>query len=116
MRDQRWSTVPVACGTPGYGAPEYTRNAVVTEASEVYAFGMVIMEFLTAHPPAAPSRTGPGFVFLLAAIQPELDGAKERLLAIRDQRAKWPLDVAASLAALAILCVQEDPRKRPCFL
>lgn len=49
-----------ASGTVGYACPLYVRRGVVTEGSEVYSFGMVLLELLTAHPPAYMSRKGDG--------------------------------------------------------
>ena len=39
-------------GTIGYADPLYISTGVVTEKSEVYSFGMVMLELLTATPPA----------------------------------------------------------------
>merc|ERR1719161_3012680 len=39
-------------GTFGYACPTYIETGVVSEASEVYSFGMVMVELLTARPPA----------------------------------------------------------------
>lgn len=68
-------------GTPGYACPIYARTGQVTEFSEapavdsigacrwllipvgdhqVYSFGMVILEVLTAIPPAMADNTKPG--------------------------------------------------------
>eukprot|EP00746_Dinoflagellata_sp_MGD_P124849 gnl/MRDRNA2_/MRDRNA2_59489_c0_seq1.p2 gnl/MRDRNA2_/MRDRNA2_59489_c0~~gnl/MRDRNA2_/MRDRNA2_59489_c0_seq1.p2 ORF type:complete len:269 (-),score=51.14 gnl/MRDRNA2_/MRDRNA2_59489_c0_seq1:692-1498(-) len=39
-------------GTPGYADPVYAVTRVITEASEVYSFGMVLLELLSCRPPA----------------------------------------------------------------
>ena len=39
-------------GTPGYACPVYSRTGRVTEGGEVYSFGMVMLELLTALAPA----------------------------------------------------------------
>merc|ERR550532_3745752 len=44
--------VQSAAGTVGYACPLYARRRVVTEGSEVYSFGIVLLELLTASPPA----------------------------------------------------------------
>eukprot|EP00913_Durusdinium_trenchii_P011599 g10893.t1 len=53
-----------ASGTVGYACPLYVRRGVVTEGSEagpgVYSFGMVLLELLTAQPPAYMSRRSRG--------------------------------------------------------
>merc|ERR1719471_1601 len=45
--------VKTICGTPGYACPIYSRTGKVTEGSEVYSFGMVMLELLTGLAPAA---------------------------------------------------------------
>ncbi|CAJ1420580.1 unnamed protein product [Effrenium voratum] len=45
--------VKTISGTPGYACPIYASTGQVTEFSEVYSFGMVILEVLTSIPPAA---------------------------------------------------------------
>ena len=45
-------TVKQTAGTVGYACPHYIKTGIVGESSEVYAFGMVMLEMLTAHPPA----------------------------------------------------------------
>eukprot|EP00438_Fugacium_kawagutii_P005410 Skav219486 [mRNA] locus=scaffold2719:240155:242631:+ [translate_table: standard] len=52
--------VDTISGTPGYACPIYARTGQVTEFSEVYSFGMVILEVLTAIPPAMADNTKPG--------------------------------------------------------
>ncbi|KQK22932.1 hypothetical protein BRADI_1g70190v3 [Brachypodium distachyon] len=42
-------------GVPGYIDPEYSRTGRVCPASEVYSFGVVMLEALTGRPPVAPS-------------------------------------------------------------
>jgi len=34
------------CGTPGYACPTYIQTGVITEGSEVYSFGIVLLELL----------------------------------------------------------------------
>ncbi|EER13381.1 serine-threonine protein kinase, plant-type, putative, partial [Perkinsus marinus ATCC 50983] len=44
--------VDMCSGTIGYADPLYISTSVVTEKSEVYSFGMVLLELLTTKPPA----------------------------------------------------------------
>ena len=36
----------------GYACPHYVQRGIVTEGSEIYSFGIVLLELLTASPPA----------------------------------------------------------------
>ncbi|MFS7943187.1 putative protein kinase RLK-Pelle-LRR-I-1 family [Helianthus anomalus] len=38
--------ISIACGTPGYVDPEYMKTGIVTKESDVYSFGMVLIEIL----------------------------------------------------------------------
>ncbi|CAK9020585.1 unnamed protein product [Durusdinium trenchii] len=72
--------VDTISGTPGYACPIYARTGQVTEFSEVYSFGMVILEVLTAIPPAMADSGKPGGIGypIEDRIKPGADGALER--------------------------------------
>eukprot|EP00929_Paragymnodinium_shiwhaense_P099571 TRINITY_DN61295_c0_g1_i3.p1 TRINITY_DN61295_c0_g1~~TRINITY_DN61295_c0_g1_i3.p1 ORF type:complete len:734 (+),score=168.45 TRINITY_DN61295_c0_g1_i3:162-2363(+) len=114
-KDELWSAVRVAAGTPGYGAPEYVTKNVVTEATEVYSMGMVLFEMLSARAPAMLRADGRSFSFLLEKIMPDKAGARDRLMMMLDPRADWPLHTAAGLSTFALLCVHAEPLRRPTF-
>ena len=54
-------------------------------------------------------------VFLSDELRPKEDRAKGRMLSRLDSRALWPLQPAASLATLALLCIHDDAERRPSF-
>lgn len=115
-RTEQWSAVAVATGTPGYCAPEYARTNVVSEASEMYSMGMVLMELLTGRPPAIATPDGDGFQFLLAEVRPDLGGAEDRILSLLDPRAEWPEDIAERLADISLQAIHDVPIRRPHFI
>ncbi|CAE7508599.1 BAM2 [Symbiodinium pilosum] len=103
-------------GTVGYSDPLYTRTGVVSESSECYSFGQVLIEILVGRPPAVLAKDGHSCVFLSDELRPKEDRAKTRVLSRLDMRAQWPLCAAAGLATLALLCIHEDADRRPTFL
>lgn len=109
------ATVKVA-GTLGYSDPLYTRTGVISESSECYSFGQVMIELLVGRPPAVLAQDGLSCVFLSDELRPKEERAKGRVLSRLDRRAQWPLQTAASMATLALLCIHDDADRRPSFL
>jgi serine/threonine protein kinase len=108
-------SVDVAAGTPGYADPLYAKTGIVTEASEVYSMGMVLIQLLTCRPPALVDARGSVW-FLINEICPEHAGAKNRILHIVDAQARWPKTVSTTIASLALLCIHADVDQRPSFM
>jgi len=102
-------------GTPGYVCPTYALSGRVTEASEVYAFGTVLLELLLNQPPALQGPEGDLMFPLLQVVQPAAPGAHARLMAALDPTAAWPAAFAEELADLALTCVDLVPERRPNF-
>jgi serine/threonine-protein kinase len=85
-------------GTPAYAAPEYVAGAVASDASDVYALGLLMYESLTGHP------------LISAATWPE---ARRRHVAGIEIP---PLDVPGlprSASRLCRACLAADPADRP---
>lgn len=93
-------TAPV--GTLCYIDPEYQRTGVVCPKSDVYAFGMVILQLLTAKPAIA----------LAHKVESAVDD--NRLLEVLDTECgAWPIEEAKELALIALKCTELRRRDRP---
>lgn len=112
-------TVKTIGGTPGYKCPVYERTRRCTESSEVYSFGMVMLEVMTGLDPSATDPAAPrGIVFPLAkTVAPNTPGALQRLRRSADTTASWPRDLFEELTPLALrsVCCPEE-EKRPTFV
>jgi serine/threonine protein kinase len=105
------------CGTPGYACPTYLRTGHVTEQSEVYSFGIVLLELLVNQRPALVSQPEGDLVFpLLQALQPQVPGCHARVMDRLDPSgAPWPRRLAEEIGDLALACVDLVPERRPGF-
>ncbi|KAG1370229.1 LysM domain receptor-like kinase 3 [Cocos nucifera] len=106
-----------AVGTFGYMPPEYAQLGDVSTKVDVYAFGVVLYELISAK--AAVVKTGEatefkGLVALFedALSQPDLG---EHLRKLVDPRLgdNYPIDSVHKMAQLANACTHENPQLRP---
>ncbi|KAL8096033.1 U-box domain-containing protein 35-like isoform X2 [Apium graveolens] len=94
------NTGPV--GTLSYIDPEYQRTGLISPKSDVYAFGMVILQLLTAKPAIA----------LTHVVETAIDDGN--LTEMLDPEAgNWPKEETKELALLGLSCAELRRRDRP---
>ncbi|XP_014501150.1 receptor-like serine/threonine-protein kinase ALE2 isoform X3 [Vigna radiata var. radiata] len=100
-------------GTFGYVAPEYAMTGHLLVKSDVYSYGVVLLELLTGRKPVDMSRP-PGQENLVAWARPLLS-SEEGVEAITDPSLgpDVPSDSVAKVAAIASMCVQPEVSDRP---
>ncbi|CAK9075532.1 unnamed protein product [Durusdinium trenchii] len=97
-------------GTVGYACPEYLRTGVISEGSEVYSFGILLLELLTGVPPAVCCADRPGeYKFLVDFLQ----GSQEKVQQMLDPTAGFSTKVFEVLCSIAFRCI--NSRCRPLF-
>ncbi|TMX04675.1 hypothetical protein EJD97_005964 [Solanum chilense] len=109
-------SVPFLCktvkGTFGYLAPEYFQHGKVSDKTDVYAFGVVLLELLTGRKPIEAKR-GPGEENLVLWAKPLLQqGSLEKFL---DPRLKFPqknLQQIARMTQAAAACIHTEESRR----
>ncbi|KAL6839826.1 hypothetical protein ACP4OV_029636 [Aristida adscensionis] len=100
-------------GTFGYVAPEYAMTGHLLVKSDVYSYGVVLLELLTGRKPVDMSRP-PGQENLVAWASSLLTN-RDGLETIIDPSlgSSIPFDSIAKVAAIASMCVQPEVDQRP---
>ncbi|KAK4483662.1 hypothetical protein RD792_010863 [Penstemon davidsonii] len=100
-------------GTFGYVAPEYAMTGHLLVKSDVYSYGVVLLELLTGRKPVDMSQPS-GQENLVTWARPLLT-SRESLESIIDPSLgpDFPFDSIAKVAAIASMCVQPEVSHRP---
>ncbi|KAI8553900.1 hypothetical protein RHMOL_Rhmol05G0052300 [Rhododendron molle] len=100
-------------GTSGYAAPEYVATGHLYVKSDVYGFGVVLIEMLTGQRAVDPTRPG-GRLNLVDWIKPHLsDRRKLKHVMDAQLQGKYPSKAALQIAQLALKCIEPEQKTRP---
>ncbi|KAB2028588.1 hypothetical protein ES319_D05G107100v1 [Gossypium barbadense] len=106
-------------GLRGYMSPEFRSSGSVTQKSDVFAFGVVILELLSGEEPLKYRYDKETGDFLRTSV---IDTATAAMAEGREGLRQWvdrrmdnsfPVEVAEKLIRLALDCVHVDPDNRP---
>lgn len=99
-------------GTFGYHAPEYAMTGQMSQKSDVYSLGVVLLELLTGRKPV--DHTLPkGEQSLVTWATPRLSEDKVKQCVDPKLNNDYPPKAVAKMAAVAALCVQYEADFRP---
>ncbi|KAM1194315.1 hypothetical protein ACFX15_020622 [Malus domestica] len=101
-------------GTFGYFDPEYTSTGKLTLQSDVYAFGVVLLELLTGRQ-AVDITLGPNDQNLVLQVRHILNDRKKLRKVIDSEmgRSSYTMESIAMFANLASRCVRPESSERP---
>ncbi|XP_057484085.1 probable serine/threonine-protein kinase PBL2 isoform X1 [Actinidia eriantha] len=104
-------------GTRGYAAPEYVATGHLSPKSDIYSFGVVLLELLSGKRAMGDEAPGGSEETLVDWAKPFL-GDSRRVLRIMDTRlgGQYPKKQAQAAAALAVQCLHIDPKNRPAMI
>lgn len=100
-------------GTYGYAAPEYVATGHLTEKSDIFSFGVVLMEILAGRRVLDGNR--PANEKNLVEWAKPLIASKRKIFQVVDARLEGQclLDQALKIGNLALQCLEMDPKLRP---
>ncbi|KAA8522664.1 hypothetical protein F0562_009174 [Nyssa sinensis] len=100
-------------GTYGYAAPEYVMTGHLTARSDVYGFGVVLLEMLIGR--RAMDKSRPSREHNLVEWARPLLNHNKKLLRILDPRmeGQYSSKTATKVAHLAYQCLSQNPKGRP---
>ncbi|CAM0147889.1 unnamed protein product [Urochloa decumbens] len=104
---------PRVMGTYGYCSPEYVRAGNLTVKTDVYSFGVLLLELVTGRRAVDSSRP-PAEQLLVAWAKPMLrDSKRYRELADPLLRGEFPERDLKQAVAVAAMCLQDEASARP---
>ncbi|KAL2333843.1 hypothetical protein Fmac_015056 [Flemingia macrophylla] len=102
-------------GTPGYLDPAYCSSFHLTKFSDVYSFGIILLQLVSARP-VVDSTQKQSIQHIIDWARPSLEkGSVEEIMDanLLCQSEPCNMEVMLNMGQLALRCVVEEPKQRP---
>ncbi|XP_078174437.1 putative LRR receptor-like protein kinase At1g51890 [Carex rostrata] len=97
-------------GTPGYLDPEYYLSNQLSVKSDVFSFGVVLLEIITGRPPITMGLEGGS---LIQWVSQKLSGGDIKSIVDPKMQSKYDINSAWKVTELACSCTEPTSSKRP---
>ncbi|XP_048439327.1 BRASSINOSTEROID INSENSITIVE 1-associated receptor kinase 1-like [Pyrus x bretschneideri] len=100
-------------GTIGHIAPEYFSNGRFSEKTDVFGYGVMLLELITGQRGFDPQRASDDNLMLVDWVKQLLKDRRLETLVDFDLNRNYIDDQVEQLIQVALLCTQGSPRERP---
>jgi serine/threonine protein kinase len=111
--DHRYRTLVSVRGTRGYLAPEWIANLPITSKSDIYSYGMVLLEIVSGRRNYEVSSETNRKKFSVWACEEFEKGDVNAILDQRLTHQDLDLDQVTRAIQVSFWCIQEQPSQRP---
>ncbi|GFP81335.1 g-type lectin s-receptor-like serine/threonine-protein kinase at1g34300 [Phtheirospermum japonicum] len=112
-KDHRYRTLTSVRGTRGYLAPEWLANLPITSKSDVYSYGMVLLEIVSGRRNFEVSAETGHKKFTLWAYEEFEKGNFEAIVDRRLRSEEMDMEQVVRAIQVSFWCIQEQPSQRP---
>ncbi|KAK9101233.1 hypothetical protein Scep_024663 [Stephania cephalantha] len=112
-KDHRYRTLTSVRGTRGYLAPEWLANLPITSKSDVYSYGMVLLEIVSGRRNFEVSEETGRKKFSMWAYEEYEKGNIGNVIDKRLTERDVDMEQAMRLIMVSFWCIQEQPSQRP---
>ncbi|KAG2578810.1 hypothetical protein PVAP13_6NG110300 [Panicum virgatum] len=100
-------------GTVGYLDPEYYISQQLTEKSDIYSFGVILLELISGHEPISNDNFGLNCRNIVAWARSHIEGGNIHAIIDQSLDRGYDLQSVWKIAEVAIMCVKPKGAQRP---